>query len=244
VQFGQDASENPLDVLAILDTLGLRRRTGRLLAISCGETFAFFLDRGRMVMASSSWTNLRLGRTLIRRGALRNDRLEHSLVMQTTLADQPAIGTILVENGVLSREELALAIEDQCVSVLARTLELQGATFLFDGVEPAPRQIELVHLDTNHIVDEAINQIDVQRQHQMMRRLMPSPTARLELSTAISDVALDLNDDELSVALAINRRSPTMLDLIQNFDFDLVRLQRALIRLRERGLLVAIEETR
>ena len=243
MQFGPELSDNPLDVLAILDSLGLRRRTGRLIAISCGETFAFYLDRGRMLMASSSWSNLRLGRTLIRRGALRNDRLEHSLVMQTTLADQPAIGTILVETGALSREELALAIEDQCVSVLARTLELQNATFLFDGEEAAPHQIELVKMDTNHIVDEAMNQIDVQRQHQTMRRLMPSPTARLELSTAISDVALDLNDDELSVALAINRRSPTILDLIQNLDFDLMRLQRALIRLRERGILLATEDS-
>jgi Domain of unknown function (DUF4388) len=241
VQVGADSSDNALDVLAILDTLGLRRRTGKILAISSGETYGFYLDRGRMLMASSSWTNLRLGRTLVRRGSLRSDRLEQSLVLQTTLADHPSIGTVLMEDGALTREDLALAIEDQCVAILTRTLEMRDANFLFDRNEPAPRHIEVVPLDTNFLVDEAIRRIDERRAIGAMQRLMPSPTARLALSTAIAEVALDLNDDELSVALAVNRRSPTVIDLLQGLDFNLVRLQRAIISLRERGLLVANE---
>jgi hypothetical protein len=241
VQTGADSSENALDVLTVLDSLGLRRRTGKLVAIGAGETYGFFIDRGRMLMASSSWTNLRLGRTLVRRGALRNERLERGLVMQTTLTDHSSLGAVLMEDGALSREELALAVEDQCIAVLTRVLEMQNGTFLFDGNESAPRHIEVVPLDTSFVVDEATRRIDERRCHGAMQRLMPAPTSRLALSTAIAEVALDLNDDELSVALAVNRRSPTVIDLIQGLDFDIIRLQRVIIRLRERSLLVTVD---
>ncbi|MFL5760156.1 MAG: DUF4388 domain-containing protein [Thermomicrobiales bacterium] len=236
-----ESTNSKLDVLAVLDSLGLRRRTGKMAVIAAGETSSFFLQRGKILMASSTWSNLRLGQTLVRRGALPKERLERSLVLQTTIAHRPSLGTVLVEDGALSREDLALGIEDQCVAVLMRTFEMPDATFLFDAFEAAPRQIEFVPIDATFAVDEAIRRIDNRRQHKTMRQLMPSPTARLGLSLAIADVALQLNDDELSVALAINRRSPTILDLIQTLDFDLVRLQRAIIRLRERGLLVTVE---
>jgi hypothetical protein len=238
---GAESPQHALDVLAALDALGLRRRTGKLVALGSGEAYGFYLDRGRMLMACSSWANLRLGRTLVRRGSVGGDRLEHGLLRQTTMADPTGIGSVLVDEGALSRNELVAAIEDQCVAIMERVLELTGATYLFDDTEPAPKHIEVVSLDTSRIVDEAMHRVDERRNLATMQRLMPLPTARISLSTRISEVALELTDDELTVAIAINRHPQTVIDLGRSLSFDIVHLQRLIIGLRERGLLVMKE---
>jgi hypothetical protein len=243
VRTGAESPQHALDVLAALDALGLRRRTGKLIALCGGEAYGFYLDRGRILMACSSWANLRLGRTLVRRGALGGDRLEHGLLRQTTMSDHAGIGSVLVDEGVLTREDLAAAIHEQCVAIMERVLEMSGATYLFDDTEPAPRQIEVVPLDTTAIVDEAMHRVDERRNRATMQRLMPLPTSRLSLATRISEVALDLTDDELTVAIAINRQPQTVLDLVRMLTFDSLRLQRVIIGLRERGLLVMNDAT-
>ena len=235
---GAESPQHALDVLAALDALGLRRRTGKLIALGSGEAYGFYLDRGRMLMACSSWANLRLGRTLVRRGAVAGDRLEHGLLRQTTMPDHAGIGSVLVDEGALSRNELVAAIEDQCVAILERVLEMKGATYLFDDTEPAPKHIEVVLLDTNATIDEAMRRVDERRNLATMQRLMPVPTARLSLATRISEVALELTDDELTVAIAINRNPQTVVDLGRTLSFDHLQLQRLIIGLRERGLLI------
>jgi Domain of unknown function (DUF4388) len=238
VGIGNESPQHALDVLAALDALGLRRRTGKLIALGSGEAYGFYLDRGRMLMACSSWANLRLGCTLVRRGVVGGDRLEHGLLRQTTMTDHAGIGAVLVDDGALTRKELAAAIEDQCVAIMERVFEMTGATYFFDETEPAPRQIEVVPLNTNALVDEAMRRVDERRNLATMQRLMPMPTARLSLSTRISEVALELTDDELSVAIAINRNPQTVLGLVRTLSFDNLHLQRLIIGLRERGLLV------
>jgi hypothetical protein len=234
---GAESPNNALDVLAALDALGLRRRTGKLMVLVSGEVYGFYLDRGLILTACSSWTSLRLGRTLVRMGAVGGDRLEHGLLRQTTMDEPTGIGAVLVDEGALSREALAAAIEDQCIGIMERVLEMQGATYLFDDTESAPKHIEVMPLDTAMIVASAMRRVDERRNLATMQRLMPSPTARLSLSTRISAVALDLSDDELSVAIAINRHPLTLLDLSGALTFDSLRLQRIIISFRERGLL-------
>ena len=154
------------------------------------------------------------------------------------MTDHAGIGAVLVDEGALTRKELAAAIEDQCVTIMERVFEMTGTTYFFDDTEPAPRQIEVVPLDTNAIVDEAMRRVDERRNLATMQRLMPMPTARLSLSTRISEVALELTDDELTVAIAINRNPQTVLDLVRTLSFDNLHLQRLIIGLRERGLLI------
>src|SRR5688572_10024365 len=57
-------------VADLLQLLGLRRQTGRLTISSNGDDISLYLERGQLVLVSSSNLALRLGRILVDRGWL------------------------------------------------------------------------------------------------------------------------------------------------------------------------------
>jgi hypothetical protein len=67
-----------IGVADLLYLLALRRQTGRLAVSSNGEEVSLYLERGQLVLVTSSNAGLRLGRMLIRLGIVDSDRLREA----------------------------------------------------------------------------------------------------------------------------------------------------------------------
>jgi hypothetical protein len=226
-------------VLATLEVLGLRRRTGKIQVVADGDVYGVHVDAGRVILATSSNQALRLGLLLLRRGLVEPLYLQDVLRgRRPALGERPALGRILVTEGAISRADLAAGVEEQCVEVISRILDFDAATFLFAGDDPVVNTIEIVPLDTDDLIAQAVRR---QRERMAMRAmdlLLPPPSARLKLAVQLALVSVKLTDPELLVALAVDRGTTTLDALAVTVPLDRLTLRRTVIGLMERGYLV------
>ena len=234
---GFAADGTGVDIGAALDFLGMRRRTGKLTIIAEHEVIGIFLDRGRMVCATSSHDNARLGETLVRQGVLVPERLTRTLSDLEGASPRAALGAVLVADGLVSRRDLVMAVEEQCVDALARILCLHDAVVLFDAQEPPPTALEIVVVNTERALAEASRRRDDHLTRSALGRLSPHPDEPLALAVSIAEIALVLGDNEILVAVAINRTPRTLRQLTEHLEMDEMTVRRTLVRLQERGYL-------
>jgi hypothetical protein len=225
-------------VVATLEVLGLRRRTGKIQVVADGDVYGVHVDAGRVILATSSNQALRLGLLLLRRGLVDPLYLQDVLRGRRPAGERPALGRILVTEGAISRADLAAGVEEQCVEVISRILDFDAATFLFAGDDPVVNTIEIVPLDTDDLLAQAVRR---QRERMAMRAmdlLLPPPSARLKLAVQLALVSVKLTDPELLVALAVDRGTTTLDALAVTVPLDRLTLRRTVIGLMERGYLV------
>jgi hypothetical protein len=233
-----DGSLGWFSVIATLEALGLRRRTGKIHVIADGDVYGIYVDAGRIILATSSNQALRLGLLLLRRGLIEPLYLQDVLHGRRPQSERQALGRTLVQDGVISRADLAAGVEEQCVEVLSRFLDYDTATFIFVGDAPIVSGIEIVPLDTDHVLNQA-----AARQHERMATramdlLLPPSTVRLKLSVQLALISVKLTDPELLVALAVDRGTTTLDGLAVTVPLDRLTLRRTVIGLMERGYLV------
>src|SRR5512143_3709625 len=95
-----------------------------------------------------------------------------SSVAPCTSARDVALGTVLVRDGAVTRQDLAAGIEEQAVEILARICALDGATFMFSGEEPVPSGIEIVPLAVEQIVVAAEQRSVSRFVNRLLQRLL------------------------------------------------------------------------
>jgi uncharacterized protein DUF4388 len=233
-----DGSLGWFSVVATLDVLGLRRRTGKIQVVADGDVYGIHVDGGRVILATSSNQALRLGLLLLRRGLVEPLYLQDVLRGRRTVAERQALGRALVMEGAISRADLAAGVEEQCVEVLSRILDFDAATFLFAGDDPIVNTIEIVPLETDTLLHKATTRQHERMATRAMDLLLPPPAVRLKLAVQIALVSVKLTDPELLVALAVDRGTATLDGLAVTVPLDRLTLRRTVIGLMERGYLV------
>src|SRR5262249_24106868 len=163
-----DGSLGWFSVVATLEVLGLRRRTGKIQVVADGDVYGIHVDAGRIILATSSNQALRLGLLLLRRGLVEPLYLQDVLRGRRPAGDRAALGRIRVAGGVLSRADLAVGVQEPCVEVIARILDFDTGTFYFAGDEPVVNTIEVVPLDTDHLLAQA----SIRQRERMATRAM------------------------------------------------------------------------
>jgi hypothetical protein len=228
-----------IGVADLLFLLAIKRQTGKLTVNASGDEVGIFLDQGRMVQVSSSNSNLRLGRMLIRLGYLGSEQLREGLRHQEQSRGGRQLGKLLVERGVISEQELAKCVEEQCIEILARVISATTGVFLFDrGATPSVKA-ELVPLNSDRIMLEATRRTD---DLAALRSQLPSADAVLMLNPAIDRLAEQLSDVEIYVAATLQAGASTLRELSERLAMDDLSLWRTVISLRSRGLLTAGRE--
>ena len=125
-----DGSLGWFDVLEMFEVLGFRRRTGKFHVLAGDDSYGVYVDRGRVILATSSNRALRLGVVLLRRGAVEPSRLQAALQphrLSVESVEPIAIGGRLMRVGAVTRDDLAEGVQEQAIEVhelnAARTAE-------------------------------------------------------------------------------------------------------------------------
>ncbi|MEA2512138.1 MAG: hypothetical protein QOJ59_1625 [Thermomicrobiales bacterium] len=234
----EDGSLGCFSVIATLETLGLRRRSGKIQVVADGDVYGLQVDGGRVILATSSNQALRLGLLLLRRGLVEPLYLQDVLRGRRPVAERHALGRTLVMEGAISRADLAAGVEEQCVEVISRILDFDAATFLFAGDDPVVAGIEVIPLDTDRLFTQATHRQRERLATRAMDLLLPPPNVRLKLAVQLALISVKLTDPELLVALAVDRGTTTLDGLAVTVPLDRLTLRRTVIGLMERGYLV------
>lgn len=234
------ASGRSYPIPELMELLGFRRTSGKIQVTTPKETFGLFIDHGRICAATSSLRTLRLGHLLLQRGAVAPAFLHDVLRGRRVLANGRALGAALIDEGVVTREELVATIEEQIIEILSRLVAVTDASVLMIADAPLPAGIEVGDFDTEALLEEA-NKRHVQRAAaHAMQRLLPAHNAELALTVQLVLVSYQLSDSELLIALQIDKGGMTLDRLGNIVPLEPLTLKRAVISLFERGYLSSV----
>ena len=117
----------------LLQIISGNRKTGRL-ALTRRDSQAVIVFRSGKIIyaASTSAARETLGSLLLCRQLIDEESLVRALEIQHTAAEEKRLGTILVEQGLLTEEALRHVITRQIEGVISEILEWEGGFFKFD----------------------------------------------------------------------------------------------------------------
>lgn len=145
-----------LSVPDLLWNLCRRRSTGVLHLTSSGLTKKVYIDAGRIVFALSGDPNDRLGDLLLREGQITLDQFEAAFVK---LSSGKRLGTLLVDAGHLSPENLVRGVVSQVKAIVLGLFPLEEGEYAFvEGPLPTEEVITL-GMRTGEILLQGIRQI-------------------------------------------------------------------------------------
>ncbi len=140
---------------SLVQSLYEERWSGLLTVTNAGVGKSVTVHEGRMVFASSSSVDDRLGELLLCRGKL---TLQHFVDGSKAIAPGKRLGTILVEMGALSPKDLVRAVIEQTQEIIyGLFLWTEGRYQLQEG-PPPPESIKL-NLSTPDLIMEGIRRI-------------------------------------------------------------------------------------
>lgn len=140
----------------LLWSLCREQRTGVLRVRRGGIEKSIYLEEGRIVFASSGDPNDRLGELFLRRGQVNLDQLEAAI---GGLATGKRLGTLLVEAGSLSPDELVEGVIDQVRSITLGLFAWEEGDYIFiEGPLPTDEVITLT-MRTGAILLQGIGRI-------------------------------------------------------------------------------------
>lgn len=229
-----------IGVADLLYLLALRRQTGKLAVSANGDEVSLFLERGQLILVTSSHMALRLGRMLVQMNVLDPDRLREALQLQEQSGKGQPLGRLLLSHGYVTEEQLSACVEEQCVAILARVIAADRGIFVYHRDAPIPPNTEIVPLNADRIVLAATSRTD---ELLRLRGALPDNDAPLMLSAAIEDVADTLSDAEVFVAAALQAGASSLAELTVRLGMEDLALWRTIVAMRTRGLLVAGDPT-
>ncbi len=181
-----------LSVPDLLWNICRSRSTGVLHLTSRGITKKVYINEGRIVFALSGDPDDRLGDLLLREGLITLDQFEDAF---TKLSSGKRLGTLLVDAGHLSPENLVRGVLSQVKGIVLALFPLEEGEYAFvEGPLPTDEVITL-GMRTTEILLQGIRQI---RSFTRIRRSVGPPSTRFRLASSWRAVldGLDIRDGE------------------------------------------------
>lgn len=154
------ADSGRLEDLALPDLLTSicgRQETGLLHLSRHGISKAIYIDHGRIVFATSSDPDDRLGELLLRRGVLRAQHLEKAL---SCLGKPKRLGAILVEMGYLKPEDLIFGVIQQVKEIVFGLFLWFDGEYRFERGALPSKEVITLKLSTPEVILGGISHID------------------------------------------------------------------------------------
>jgi len=134
-----------------------RRRSTGVLRIALGSAEkSLYLDRGRIVFASSSDLNDRLGELFLREGRVTLDRLELAL---GRLHTGKRLGTLLVESGALTADQLVQGVVAQVERIVLSLFVVEEGDYRFEEGPLPSEEVITLGMRTGELLLRGIRQI-------------------------------------------------------------------------------------
>jgi hypothetical protein len=181
-----EATFQGTDLPRILTDLNRGRRTGTLSVRTSTCTKTVYVNRGNPVFASSTHVDDRFGPLLLREGKINLAQYEESVKMLEATGKRH--GTILVEQGYLSPQDLVWGIRHQVQSIILSLFRIEGATYTFME-EPIPEdEVITLQMSVANLTYLGVKRMD---------------NLSLLLSELNTDAALVVSNDPLSIFQSI-----------------------------------------
>lgn len=219
----------------LLYLLRLKQQTGRLAINTAGDQVVISLVRGRLTSVTSSDPMLRLGRMLIRLGFMTPESLRRSLQLQDQ-SNGDTLGKVLLDNELVTREQLTRCVEEQCIEILAKVIASDVGMFAFTPDPNPPTSTFDSPLNTDRIVLEATRRTD---ELAKLSSLMPDSDTPLLISADLDALADSLSDTEVFIAATLQTAPATFNEIAARLSIDPNQLWKTILSMRERGLLMA-----
>ncbi len=124
------------DILQMLSSTG---RSGKLALTQRAGQGVLVLRDGRIIYAASSSVRETLGHILLCRGLITEGGLKRGLDLQRQAGEERRLGTILVEEGLVSPADLKRVVREQVEKVVLEMLAWHSGYFRFDELRLADR---------------------------------------------------------------------------------------------------------
>jgi hypothetical protein len=149
-------SLDQVDVPAILRAFVRADKTGPLRFTRGRITKTVYLQGGRLIFATSTDPDDRLGEMLLRKGLITYRNLEESV--QAIRAGKRQ-GTILVESGSIRSRDLVEGVTEQVQEIVYSLFEWEEGTYEFVEGELPSREVILLRMSTEDILMEGIRRV-------------------------------------------------------------------------------------
>jgi hypothetical protein len=144
------------DLPTLMLSLFEERWSGQVTLTSAGVGKTVTVQEGKMVFASSSSTDDRLGELLMRRGRL---SLQQFIDGSNAMAPGTRLGTVLVEQGALTPKDLVAGVVDQTREIIYSLFLWTEGHYRVQEGPPSAEAIKL-NLSTPDLIVEGIRRID------------------------------------------------------------------------------------
>ncbi|MCP4230503.1 MAG: DUF4388 domain-containing protein, partial [bacterium] len=159
--FTGDIKDFPLPEVVQLIAMG--RKTGTLAVNSGGEGICIYFKDGFAVFAHPIYQKDKLGNILVTSNIVRKEHIEAAFYKQRKTSNKDGrlrIGTILVEMGYLTREDLVFVIEKEIKSYIYKLLtEKKGKYEFLNDYDLSDRDV-IASLSVENIILDAIREVD------------------------------------------------------------------------------------
>jgi hypothetical protein len=147
-----------IDIADILSVISLNQKTGMLIITRGFEEKKLYFRKGRLIFSSSTNENEKLGEIMIDEGYL--ERGDITVVVEEQRNSEDHIGTILLEKGIISQEQLFNCIRVQANRILLTILNWIDGSFRFSDEEvKLPKQLSIAY-DLNKLILEVATKTD------------------------------------------------------------------------------------
>lgn len=144
------------DVPHLMHDVSQTRWTGVLRLEKAGERIGVTVEDGRLVFASASNPDYRLGPRLLRRGVITLRQMEDA---GKQMSPGKRFGTVLVEKGFIEPKELVRGVVDQTRDIILLAFQWTKGEY---RLEPGPAAGEAITLDmsTPQLILDGISQVE------------------------------------------------------------------------------------
>lgn len=207
------------DLPDLVQELQQRRWSGVLTLTNVGVGRSVTVQDGRMVFASSSSPDDRLGELLLRRGRI---SLRQYADAGQAIVPGKRLGAILVEQGVLSPKDLVKAVVEHTQEIIYGCFQwIEGRYRLTEGV-PGPETITL-RMSTPDLIMEGIRRIESWTRIDRAVGGLPARYARAEGCEAVLS-GMELPAEKLALSTFGGTKSVESLCADSNLgDFEVCR---------------------
>ncbi len=135
-------------------------KTGSLQLKRQTDLAMLYFDKGKLLYATHAENNERLGEMLLRTGKINQQQVDHAIHLQQ--GNSHSIGTILIDQGYISREDLQRHIQMQIEETVYGLFGWPDGEFCFNaGVKLDKDDVQsLVPLGVENLIMEGVRRVD------------------------------------------------------------------------------------
>ncbi len=189
-------------------------KTGSLLLTRSNDEAALFFDCGKLISVIRPHHHERLGEMLVRMGKITPAQSALALRVQQN-GDVRPLGHILIEQSVISQDELEACIQRQIEETVYELFAWREGEFKFEaGMKPAPDQVQaLMPMPVENMIMEGVRRVDEMAR---IKERIPSSDMLVVFTDRLNQKAYNINmtADEWKVFARITGKH-SISDLVQ-----------------------------